>query len=114
MNAATKNLKIEAALKQIEVLRAERDRIAGNWLTIGKEKAFEATDALGEQIERLYEEIDALEADETKVAGMFRVEQHEDEIGVSPVELAMVAHLGWTAEDVIRNKRKNMRRRVAG
>jgi hypothetical protein len=114
MTTATKALKIKAALRQIAELRTERDRIADSWLTIGKEKAFEATDALGEQIVRLYEEIDALEAGETKVAGMFRVQQHDDEIGCSRAELALVAHLGWTAEDVIRNKRKNMRRRVAG
>ena len=113
MTETTKNAKIEAAQKQIEVLRAERDRIAGNWLTIGKEKAFEAVEAIGEQIVKLYEEIDALEAGETKVEGMFEVEQHDDEIGCSRLELAMVEHLGWTAKDVVRQKQKTMRRRMA-
>ena len=113
MNETTKALKIEAALKQIEVLRTERDRIAANWLTIGYEKASEAAEAIGEQIVKLYEEIDALEAGETKVAGMFEVEQHDDEIGCSRLELAMVEHLGWTAKDVIRQKQKQARRRMA-
>ena len=65
---------------------------------------------------KLYEEIDALEAGETKVAGMFGVEQHDDEIGCSRVELAMVAHLGWTEVDVIRQPEAEdaARRRVAG
>ena len=114
MNETTKALKTAAALSQIAELRTERDRIADQWLAIGKEKAFEATDALGEQIVKLYEEIDALEAGETKVEGMFGGEERADEIGCSRVELAMVAHLGWTAKDVIRQKQKNMRRRVAG
>ena len=114
MNETTKALKTAAALSQIEALRIERNRIADQWLAIGKEKAFEAVDALGEQIVKLYEEIDALEADETKVAGMFGVEERADEIGCSPMEVALVAHLGWTAKDVIRQKQKNMRRRVAG
>ena len=109
----TKAQKTAAALKQIAELRTERDRMASNWLKVGYAKTCEATDALGEQIVKLYEEIDALEADETKVAGMFGVEQHDDEIGCSRMELAMVAHLGWTAEDVIRQKQKTARRRMA-
>ena len=114
MTETTKALKTAAALSQIEALRTERDRIAANWLKVGYAKTCEATDALGEQIVKLYEEIDALEADETKVAGMFGVEERADEIGCSPMEVALVAHLGWTAKDVIRQKQKTARRRVAG
>lgn len=107
-------VRIAANLKQIETLRTTRDQIAASWLSRGYEKTQEMCEAIGEQIVALYEEIDAIEAGETKQAGRSENQTGKaDEIAVTPAELEAVKHLGWGREEIIKEKKRAARRRVA-
>lgn len=110
MNATTRQTKINAAHKQIEILQAEKARIADGWLARGLKATDEMLAAVSDQIISLYEEIDALEAGEAKVTETARCCDTSDEIGVSKAELEAVAHLGWGPEQVIKQKRRMLAR----
>jgi hypothetical protein len=84
--------------------RTVRDNLADRWLEMGFEKCQEACQAIGDQIEALYEEIDALNEGSSN---LLRWESPTDEVAlVTREELALVAHLGWGPKELIRHKRK--------
>ena len=102
-------------LRQIATLRTRRDEIAANWTAYGYDRTSEMCDAIGEQIQALYEEIDAIEEGTTTQAG--RLESatgRDDEVAITPAVRETMANYGWTVEDYTRNQRKLAARRAAG
>ncbi len=109
MTETMRNLKIAAALRQIEALRQQRDAIAESWLERGQEKTAELCGMISEQIIALYEEIDALEDGGTKCEGWGRKPDNDDEIAVTPLDLVRGGRLGWGREEIIRQKQRKRR-----
>lgn len=108
MNQTTKEARIKSNLSQIATLQAEKARVQDGWLARGIEKTTEMVDAISEQIVNLYEEIDAIEAGETKAPAL--ATEKDDEQGVTRTEVEMMKRFGWTVADLRRNKVKMGRR----
>ena len=100
--------RIASNVRQIAALRIRRDEIVSECLTAGisSEKCQERCEAIGEQISELYAEIDAIEAEESKVEHGYAT--HSDEFTVE--QLLSVRHLGWTANEIIAQQKKAARR----
>ena len=103
MKTTIKTRKIEVARKQIEVLEAKLREINAENYNEAK------VEGINDQIIALYEEIDWLEG-ETVEGTENTYHKRSDEIEVTPTELLMVASLGWTREDLIKQKMRKARR----
>lgn len=112
MTTTRDEARIASNLCQIADLRVRRDVMVSECLRggVAAAKCLEMTGAIGEQIVALYEEIDAIEAGETTQANRSENEcDKEDEVAlVTREEVLAVAHLGWTAQDVIKAKKRKV------
>ncbi len=104
LTTTARNLKAAAAHQQIAALRIERDRLVDSWLERGLEATQELCEAISEQIVSLYEEIDALEAGET------RCPAQPVAADVAVLDGRSLAELGWTEADLARHERKAARK----
>jgi hypothetical protein len=110
MNSTIREARIQSNLKQIQALQAEKARVADGWLARGLAKTEGMIEAISEQIVNLYEEMDALEAGETKAPAL--VVEKADEHTPSALEVETMKRCGWTVSDLIRHNRKMARGRA--